>query len=141
VQNAISHALEKRALHQAVGNALRSGTGVYSTSWPAAGIDDRRLAEALLSWCRSTLGTMHRPYGIDGVSLALLARDRKRPLASVRFSLLRPADFDASGRAETDARDVLQTWWGEGIFSKRGVLLSALLFSWGDLTQELAGAS
>lgn len=107
-------------------------------SWPAAARDDQELADEVLSWCRTTLGQMHRPYGVDSVSLALVAHNQgKRPLASVQFSVLRPVDFYAMGSAESDARDVLQTWLGEGILSKRGTRLSALLFSWGDLTQKL----
>jgi hypothetical protein len=95
----------------------------------------------MLAWCRATVGKMHRPYGVDGVSLALLVYGRgKRPLASVRFPLLHPADFYGSGSAEADARDVLQSWLGAGILGKRGTWLTALLFSWGDFTQELVQA-
>jgi hypothetical protein len=96
----------------------------------------------MLDWCRATLSKMHRPYGVDSVSLALIAHNRgKRPLASARFSVLRPSDFYGAGRAETEARDILQTWQGEGILGQRGARLTALLFSWGDFTQELVQAS
>ena len=107
-------------------------------SWSTVNRDDRQLGDEILEWCRATLSKMHRPYGVDSVSLALLAHNHStRPLASARFSVLRPADFYGMGRAETDARDILQTWLGEGILAQRGTRLTALLFSWGDFTQEL----
>jgi hypothetical protein len=130
--------LERRALHQAVGGALNTGVGLYRMSWPTLGRNDDDLANDVLQWCRTTLSNMQRPYGVDSVSFALVAHNRaKRPLASVQFSVLRPVDFYAMGTAESSARDVLQTWHGEGMFTRQGTKLSALLFSWGDLTKEL----
>lgn len=142
VVNPVTHLLEKRALHQAVGSALQSGVGFYKRSWPVAGHNDQELGDELLDWCRITLGEMHRPYGVDSVSLALLVHAKeKRPVATAQFSVLRPVDFYRDGAAEVDAREVLQTWYGEGILSRRGVRLSALLFSWGDLAQDLVSES
>ena len=121
-----------------MGSALDSGVGFYRMSWPAAVRDDHQLGDEVLGWCRTTLSKMHRPYGVDSVSLALVAHSwGKYPLATAQFSVLHPIDFYAMGPGESNARDVLQTWLGEGILSKRGTRLSALLFSWGDLAQEL----
>ncbi len=138
MHNPVSRLLERRALHQAVRRAIDSGVGLYRMSWPA---DDRRedgISEEVLAWCRDVLSTMHRPYGVNSVSFALVAHDSgQRPLASARFSVLHPIDFYAMGEAESQARHALRRWFDEGIFSRAGVRLSAVLFSWGDLTQEL----
>ena len=134
----INRLLQRRALHRAVRRAIDSGVGLYRKSWSAGDLRADDLSENVLAWCRDVLSTMHRPYGVDSVSLALVAHDgQERPLASARFSVLHPIDFYAMGQAESEGRRNLHTWFDEGIFSRDGVRLSAVLFSWGDLTQEL----
>jgi hypothetical protein len=142
VRNPISQLLQRRALHQAVRRAIDSGVGLYRMSWPAGDLGGVNLADDVLAWCRDVLSTMHRPYGVDSVSLALVAHDQhQQPLASSQFAMLQPMDFYGMGPAEAEARGKLQSWLREGIFSHSGVRLSAVLFSWGDLTQELVLAS
>ena len=138
MHNPVTQLLQRRALHQAIRRALDSGVGLYRMSWPAGDLCAGDLADDVLAWCRNVLSTMHRPYGVDSVSLALVVRDeRQRPLASSQFAMLRPIDFYAMGQAESEARGALQGWLRQGIFSCGEAQLSAVLFSWGDLTQEL----
>jgi hypothetical protein len=77
-------------------------------------------------------------HGVAIVSLALVAHTgRQHPIANARFSVLEPVDFYAMGPGESGARDVLEAWQREGILSNPGTRLSAVLFAWGDLAQEL----
>ena len=138
MHNPISQLLQRRALHQAVRRAIDSGVGLYRMSWPAGELGGVNLSDDVLAWCRDVLSTMHRPYGVDSVSLALVAHDQhQQPLASSQFAMLHPIDFYAMGQAEAEARGALRSWLRAGIFAQSGVRLSAVLFSWGDLTQEL----
>ena len=109
------------------GSAIDSGVGLYRMSWPAGGRATTSSPRMCSPGAGTMLSTMHRPYGVDSVSLALVAHDRPGSARwrAPSFSVLRPIDFYAMGQAESEARDVLQTWLGEGIFSKRGVRLSA----------------
>jgi len=59
-----------------------------------------------------------------------------RPLASANFAVLRPSDFYA-GPIEAETQETLRRWAEEGVFRGPAVRLSVVLFSWGDLTQEL----
>jgi len=107
-------------------------------SWASPKSDEQDLADDVLTWCRITLSKVHKPYGVNSVSLALVAHTGKQhPIANARFSVLEPVDFYAMGPGESGARDVLQAWLREGILSKPGTRLSAVLFAWRDLAQEL----
>ena len=139
--NAISRLLQRRSLRRAVRQALESGVGLYHTTWCVGRESCDATADELIAWCRQVLGTMHRPYGVDSVSLAIAAvAEGNRPLASANFAVLHPVDFYA-GTIETEARGTLRRWSDERIFAQPAVHLSVVLFSWGDLTQELLLAS
>lgn len=138
MHNPITQLLQRRALHQAVRRALDSGIGFYRRSWNAMDLREGDPSGIVLAWCRDVLGSMHRPYGVDSVSLALVVQDARRmPLASSQLAMLRPIDFYAMGQAESEARRTVQAWLDGGVLSSDDVRLSAVLFSWGDLTQEL----
>ena len=135
--NAITRLMQRRSLRRAVHQALESGVGLYHASWRLEQGANDRIANELLAWCRQVLGAMHRPYGVDSVSLAIAAvEEGNRPLASANFAMLHPADFYA-GLIEAEARETLRRWAEDRIFEQPAVRLSVVLFSWGDLTQEL----
>ena len=135
--NAITRLLQRRSLRRAVHQALNSGVGLYHASWPMETSANDSLADELIAWCRQSLSTMHRPYGVDSVSLAIAAIDeQKRPLASANFAVLRPTEF-YTGPLEAQARDTVRHWSDQHLFEQPGTKLSVVLFSWGDLTQEL----
>jgi hypothetical protein len=139
--NAITRLLQRRSLRYAVHQALESGVGLYHTTWRLEQGASEAIGNELIAWCRQVLGTMHRPYGVDSVSLALAAvAEGNRPLASANFAVLQPGDF-YGGAIETEAREALRRWSDERIFERPAVRLSVVLFSWGDLTQELLLAS
>jgi hypothetical protein len=139
--NAISRLLQRRSLRRAVRQALDAGVGLYHTSWPVTVDASDAIAGELIAWCREQLVTMHRPYGVDSVSLAVAAVDEQQtPLASASFSVLRPTGF-YTGEVEAEARALFARWAGDGVFEPAGARVSAVFFSWGDLTQELVLAS
>ncbi len=135
--NAITRLLQRRSLRRAVRQALESGVGLYHATWRMERGASATAADELIAWCRQVLGAMHRPYGVDSVSLAIAAMAAgNRPLASANFAILHPVDFYA-GSIETETRATLSRWSDELIFEQPAVRLSVVLFSWGDLTQEL----
>lgn len=126
-----------------VRRALESGVGLYHTTWR---LDDepQRSTEAtaaeLIEWCRDILGRIHRPYGLDQVTLALAVLGGDNQLiASANYGVLRPIDFYAAGPAETQILHTLRQWAENDTLACGR--LSAVLFSWGDLTRELLVAS
>ena len=137
MSNAITRLLQRRTLRHAVQRALESGVGLYHTTWRV----ERSAADAnagqLIAWCRQVLGSMHRPYGVDSVSLAIAAvGEGNRSLASANFAVLQPRDF-YGGEIEAQAQETLGRWAEQRILDQPAVRLSVVLFSWGDLTQEL----
>ncbi len=135
--NAVSRLLQRRSLRRAVQQALESGVGVYHRAWRVAPACGEASAGELLGWCRQTLGEMHRPYGVDSVSLALaVLAEGGVPLASTNFAVLHPGDF-YSGAFESDARETIRRWADDHFFDAADSRLSVVLFSWGDLTQAL----
>lgn len=138
MSNPLGRLLERRSLRDAVRCALESGVGLHHATWRAEDATGEELARELIAWCREALGRMHRPYGVDSVSLALavLGADR-RPLASTHYALLRPADFYGNGPVEAETRATLCRWAEDRALGQAGARLSAVLFSWGDLTREL----
>ena len=139
--NAVSQLLQRRSLRRAVQQALESGVGIYHTAWRVEPAGGDAIAGELLDWCRQTLSEMHRPYGVDSVSLALaVLAEGGGPLASANFAVLHPGDF-YTGAIESEARETIHRWAEEHFFDKPDSRLSVVLFSWGDLTQALLVAA
>ena len=136
--NAITRLLQHRSLRRAVHQALESGVGLYRAAWRIEPGAADVISGELIAWCREVLGSMHRPYGVDSVSLAIAAVGQdNQPLASANFAVLQPRAF-YDGAIEAEAQQTLRRWAEEGVFQQEpAARLSAVLFSWGDLTQEL----
>lgn len=144
MSNPITRLLQRRSLRGSVRRALESGVGLYHTTWHIkAGTEDEetpeKLAAELVAWCRDALSRMHRPYGLDHVTLAVAALgEGDRQVASTSYRILRPAAFYGSGPVEAQTRATLQRWAEDRVFARDGGgRLSVVLFSWGDLTREL----
>ena len=143
MSNPLSRVFQRQSLRGNVRRALESGVGLYHASWDiesamtASASSD--LAEELTAWCRDILSQMNRPYGLDYVTLALAVLGEKEgQVASTNYGVLRPQDFYGQGPAETQIHTTLSHWTDTEIFARsRGGRLSAVLFSWGDLTREL----
>lgn len=143
MSNPLSRVLQRRSLRGNVRRALESGVGLYNASWDIEATmtasTSSELAEELTAWCRDTLGQIRRPYGLDYVTLALaVLGEGQGQLAGSDYGVLRPQDFYGHGPAETQIQTTLSHWADTEIFARsRGGRLSAVLFSWGDLTREL----
>ena len=143
MSNPISRLVERRSLQADVRRALTSGVGLYHTTWPfqnsAAAVANEELAPELVGWCREVLGGMRRPYGLDYVTLAVaLLREGEGQVASVNYGVLRPSDFYNPSFVEERVEETLRSWTNDQLIAGAGAgSLSAVLFSWGDLTREL----
>jgi len=134
--------LRRDSIRSKVRQAISAGVGVYNGSWD---LSDRRseeddlLSDQVLAWCHESLARMRTPYGLDYVTLVLaIVGPENREVATLGFGVLRPQDFYGEGDVSVRLRDVLSRWSGEGILtSPQALKLSAVLFSWGDLTREL----
>ncbi|MGB2694944.1 MAG: hypothetical protein WBD55_07115 [Dehalococcoidia bacterium] len=139
--NPLARLLRRDSLRDHVRRAVDSGVGLYHTTWRLSRGESppEAFAGELIEWCREMLSRIQRPYGMDYVTLALavLGPDN-HIISSVSLGVLRPIDFYAQGAAETQIADTLQQWTRAGV--PEAARLSAVLFSWGDLTRELLPA-
>jgi hypothetical protein len=122
--------LKRRSFRADVRRALEGGIGLYHTTWRV----DRNageLAGEVVDWCRQMLGQMRRPYGLDYVTLAIALLDAEgERTASITYDAFRPVDFYDDRNVEAQVHETLRSW-------PAAERLSAVLFSWGDLTREL----
>jgi hypothetical protein len=125
-----------------VREALEAGIGLYHNHWElqGQGEDGLRPEEAggvALEWCRRTTARMRRPYGLDYVTLALALLDKdNQEIARMSFGVLRPSDFYNEGVAVARIEEVVGVWRAGGHFQPASYL-SAVMFSWGDMTRDL----
>ena len=134
--------LTGKSAESKVREAVESGVGVYHPCWelggePATALQPQELDSIVLEWCRSTMAQMRRPYGLDYVTLALgMVGSDSEEMVRFSFGVLRPNDFYADGPVPARLEQLMKEWQGEGHFDASR-WLSAVMFSWGDLTREL----
>ncbi len=134
--------LRKGSPESKVRDAVESGVGVYHTCWelggePSTALKPDEVDSIVLEWCRSTMTQMRRPYGLDYVTLALgMVGGESEEVVRYSFGVLRPGDFYAGGPVPDTLAELMQTWQAAGHFDSSR-WLSAVMFSWGDLTREL----
>ncbi len=126
--------------HRKVERLIRDGVGVREACWRLESDDPENadaLVEDVVSWVRTEMGAMRRPYGIDHVALALAARDDSgRIICSNSLGVLRPASF-----YEADGADQVRAFLGDAgrvLDGGSGEMIGALL-SLGDIAFELNG--
>jgi len=134
--------LRQGSAESKVRDAVEAGVGVYHMSWelggePATAVRPDELDSIILEWSRATMTQMRRPYGLDYVTMALsLMGWESDETARHSFGVLRPVDFYAGGPVPTKLTQLMEEWRAEGYFESSR-WLSAVMFSWGDLTREL----
>ena len=134
--------LRQGSAESKVRDAVESGVGVYHTCWQLGGetataLRPDELDSIILEWCRSTMAQMRRPYGLDYVTLALgMVGGASEEIVRSSFGVLRPSDFYADGLVPAKLLELMEEWQTRGHFSSSR-WLSAVMFSWGDLTREL----
>ena len=134
--------LRRDSIRSKVRQAISAGVGVYNGSWD---LSDRRseqdglLSDEVLAWCHGSLARMRKPYGLDYVTLVLaIVGPENQEVATLGFGVLRSQDFYGEDDVRARLQEVLGHWSSEGILTApQAVKLSAVLFSWGDLTREL----
>ncbi len=125
-----------------VREAIEAGVGQYNTHWVlgkegGAGVQAKEAGSVVLDWCRETMGQMRRPYGLDYVTLALaIVGPDSEELVRSSLGVLRPSDFYNDGPASLRLEALIDQWRALGHF-RSSRCLSAVMFSWGDLTREL----
>lgn len=125
-----------------VREAIEAGIGLYHSHWGLendgdGGLSPEEASRVILNWCCETMGQMRRPYGLDYVTFALaLLGPQNEEIARASFGVLRPSDFYNDGPAPMRLEDVVDQWRSQGCF-RSASSLSAVIFSWGDITREL----
>jgi hypothetical protein len=125
-----------------VREAVDAGIGLYHNHWELqrqdeGGLRPERASKVTLEWCHQTMARMRRPYGLDYVTLALTLLDEEnQEIARMGFGVLRPGDFYNEGTAVTRIEETVSAWRAAGDFEPASSL-SAVMFSWGDITREL----
>ncbi len=125
-----------------VREAVEAGIGLYHSHWGLGndgdgGLSPEEASRAILNWCCETMGQMRRPYGLDYVTFALaLLGPQNEEIARASFGVLRPSDFYNDGPAPMRLEEVVDQWQTQGCF-RSASSLSAVMFSWGDITREL----
>jgi hypothetical protein len=134
--------LRQGSAESKVRDAVEAGVGVYHMSWELGGEPDTavrpdELDSVVLEWCRATMTQMRRPYGLDYVTMALsLTGWESDEMVRHSFGVLRPVDFYAEGPVPTKLAELMEEWRAAG-YLQSSRWLSAVMFSWGDLTREL----
>lgn len=134
--------LRQRSMDARVREALEAGIGLYHQHWELGGEGKNGLrpedaGAAALEWCRRTMARMRRPYGLDYVTFALALLDEdNREIVRTGFGVLRPSDFYNEGAAIARIDETMAAWRAAGHFQP-AASLSAVMFSWGDMTREL----
>lgn len=134
--------LRRDSIRAKVRQAISAGVGVYNGSWDLSERPPRQdepLSDQVLAWCHDSLARMRKPYGLDYVTLVLaVVGPENQEVATLGFGVLRSQDLYGDGDARGQVEEVLARWSNEGILtSPQAAKLSAVLFSWGDLTREL----
>lgn len=95
------------------------------------------LVDDVVSWVRTSMAAMRRPYGIDHVALALAARDDSgRVVCTNSLGVLRPQSFYGEAGPEH-----VRAFLGDAaraMEGRPGDMVGALL-SLGDIAYELRG--
>ena len=129
----------RRALTRDLMAARRSGRGWRRSEWRLdrdadRTLDEEALVEQIVLWCRDTLATCRRPFGVDhfDLTLAWSHADGQRPRRA-EWRRVRPIDLYHPERlADQLVRFVRETAADHP--SRPALVLAAALFSWGDAT-------
>jgi hypothetical protein len=140
--NTLMRRLKQESAETKVREAVEAGIGIYHMSWELGGDPTTALLPAdldsiVLEWCRNAMAEMRRPYGLDYVTVAVsLMGYESEERARHSFGVLRPVDFYAEGPVPDEMEELIEEWRRTGQFGSAR-WLSAVMFSWGDLTRDL----
>ncbi|MBI2761634.1 MAG: hypothetical protein HYX51_09445, partial [Chloroflexi bacterium] len=130
------HHRRMRQVARGMVQARRAGKGLYVAEWEAAVADPSALSSVLdqvTEWCRHTVGTCRRPYGIDHFDLAI-ARSVAGglPPRSREFRDVRPLDlYQDGGLTERIGAFLTEAPVGADAGPTHTIKIAAALYSWG----------
>jgi hypothetical protein len=112
-----------------IAKARRGGRHTYRGEWHFdVEAEAQQISSSLISWCRETIATCRRPFGIDYFDLAVAVFDKQGSKRD-EFSLseLRPVVLYDGARLEDELIDFI-----ERRRTQDTLHISTVLFSWGD---------
>jgi hypothetical protein len=118
--------------------ARREGRGLYLRDWQLSAnrlgsSEADRLAGEIVDWCRTTIGSCRRPWGIDHFDLTLaVSAPGVTPAQTSSFRELRPLDLYADTRLAQQLIDCLRSRVAAGEALESEIQVAGALFSWGD---------
>ncbi len=118
----------RRPLSDRVARARNEGVGVYLGEW-AVDADEAGefVADAVLTWCRETLGKTRRPWGIAQFDIALAGAGAYGARQTISLLGLAPGDLYPGDSVLAEIHRFLA---GHDPVSH----VAVALFSWGDAT-------
>lgn len=120
-----------RRIVREMAEARRSGRGIYIQEWTVGHESgEEPFADDILNWCRTTLGTCRRPFGIDHFDVSIAVSVGGVAVQSLKFDKVRPQELYGDSSLIYDIYSALAgsiTDAGSGV-----VHIAAALFSWGD---------
>lgn len=122
---------QDKKLARQLDEARRKARGLKVCDWqftPESTPDHGHLVESVVEWCRQTMSSTRRPYGVDHFDLVLSLRagEEVRNLSFSRLRTLQLYDDSLYSQVmQTLARELRET-------GSQAVHIAAGLFSWGD---------
>lgn len=115
-----------------------AGSGLYEYEWRAPAHGSTITAATILHWCRETIATTRRPWGIAEFDLALSSSIEGRQ-SSLSFRRLAPTDLYPGDSLLSELERFLGPDGPDGPDGTDNSVshLAAVLFSWGDAAHAL----
>jgi len=119
-----------RRIVREMAEARRAGRGVYIREWKIEDDSRESFADEVLNWCRVTLGTCRRPFGIDHFDVSIAVAVGGVAIQSLQYDRRRPQELYGDSSLITDMASVIAASLADA--GSGAVHIAAALFSWGD---------
>lgn len=119
-----------RRIVREMAEARRSGRGLYIHEWQLLEQSGESPADELLNWCRATLGTCRRPFGIDHFDVSIAVAVGGVAVQSLQYDKRRPQELYGDSSLIADIYSTIAASIADA--GSGAVHIAAALFSWGD---------
>jgi hypothetical protein len=120
-----------RRIVREMAEARREGRGIYLQEWRIGEEQGQEtFADEILNWCRTTMGTCRRPFGIDHFDVSIAFSSGGVGVQSLQYAKLRPSELYGDSSLINEIYSAIAgsiTDAGSGV-----VHIAAAMFSWGD---------
>jgi hypothetical protein len=120
-----------RRIVREMAEARREGRGIYLQEWKIGEEEGQEtFADEILNWCRTTMGTCRRPFGIDHFDVSIAFSSGGVGVQSLQYAKLRPSELYGDSSLINEIYSAIAgsiTDAGSGV-----VHIAAAMFSWGD---------